>query len=162
MTYINYLLQHPYKKVNAIELQLLENQNPTAISSKKQQYEELDRTIQVAGQLLGEAQRGKNEIMRGAFDMKVDDYKKFKGLKRENLRDHMNDLELIFTMLGEASTTEIAKNKDAQGFGENKIAAQKGGSVAGNARKDLEIKSGKKVSTTKNYLSQAEEKKKLK
>ena len=48
-------------------------------------------------------------------------YKKFKGLKRENLRDHMNDLELIFGMLGEASTTEIARNKDARGFDENKI-----------------------------------------
>ncbi len=79
-------------------------------------------------------------------------YQKFKGLKRENLRDHMNDLELIFTMLGEASTTEIAKNKDTRGFIENKTAAREGGSVAGKARKDLELKSGKKISTNKNYL----------
>ena len=65
----------------------------------------------------------------------------------------MNDLELIFSMLGEASTTEIAKSKNAQGFGENKRAAKLGGAVAGSARKDLEHKSGKRVSTKRNYLS---------
>lgn len=92
------------------------------------------------------------EISQATFGMTPSEYKKFKGLKRENLRDHMNDLELIFSMLGEASTTEIAKNKDAQGFGENKQAAKLGGTVAGSARKDLEIKSGKKVSTKRNYL----------
>ncbi|MEA3355519.1 MAG: Bro-N domain-containing protein [Patescibacteria group bacterium] len=92
------------------------------------------------------------EISKAAFGMTPSQYKKFKGLKRENLRDHMDDLELIFSMLGEASTTEIAKNKNAQGFGENKQATQEGGAVAGNARKDLEIKSGKKVSSSKNYL----------
>jgi len=74
----------------------------------------------------------------------------------------MKDLELIFTMLGEASTTEIAKNKNAQGFNENKIVAQEGGSVAGKAREDLEKKSGKKVSTSKNFLLKAEDKKRLK
>ena len=94
--------------------------------------------------------------------MTPSEYQKFKGLKRENLRDHMNDLELIFTMLGEASTTEIAKNKDVQGFSENKIVAKEGGNVAGKARKDLEIKSGKKVSTCKNYLPKAKTRKKLK
>jgi len=80
------------------------------------------------------------------------DYKKLKGLKRENLRDHMTDLELIFTMLGEAATTEIARNKDAQGIPKNKLAAQEGGSVAGNARRQLEAKSGRKVITRDNYL----------
>lgn len=99
------------------------------------------------------------EISQATFGMTPSEYKKFKGLKRENLRDHMNDLELIFSMLGEASTTEIAKNKDAQRFMENKQAAKLGGAVAGNARKDLEIKSGKKVSTKKNYLSLSENKK---
>ncbi len=94
--------------------------------------------------------------------MKPSEYQKFKGLKRENLRDHMDDLELIFTMLGEASTTEIAKNKNAQGFVENKFAAQKGGSVAGKARKDLEEKSGKKASTSENYLLKPEDKKRIK
>ena len=74
----------------------------------------------------------------------------------------MNDLELIFTMLGEASTTEIAQNKDARGFGENKTAAREGGSVAGKARKDLELKSGKKVSTSKNYLPKSRKRKQLK
>lgn len=92
------------------------------------------------------------EISKAAFGMTPSQYKKFKGLKRENLRDHMDNLELIFSMLGEASTTEIAKNKNAQGFGENKQVAQEGGAVAGSARKDLEIKSGKKVSKPKNYL----------
>ena len=99
------------------------------------------------------------EISQATFGMTPSEYKKFKGLKRENLRDHMNDLELIFSMLGEASTTEIAKNKDAQGFIENKQAAKQGGSVAGSARKDLEIKSGKKVSTRKNYRFMIEKKK---
>jgi len=92
------------------------------------------------------------EISKATFGMTPSEYQKFKGLKRENLRDHMNDLELIFTMLGEASTTEIARNKNVQGFNKNKKVAQEGGSVAGKARKDLEEKSNKKVSTNKNYL----------
>ncbi len=66
----------------------------------------------------------------------------------------MSDLELIFSMLGEASTTEIAAQKDAKGFKENKKAAKEGGSVAGRARKDLEKKSGKKVVTSSNFLNQ--------
>lgn len=102
------------------------------------------------------------EISKATFGMTPVEYQKLKGLKRENLRDHMNDLELIFTMLGEASTTEIAKNKDAQGFVENKTAARQGGAVAGKARKDLELKSGKKVSTDKNYLPKERVKKRLK
>lgn len=63
----------------------------------------------------------------------------------------MTDLELIFTMLGEASTTEIARNKDAQGYGENRGAAIEGGTVAGNARRDLEKKSGRRVSSRENF-----------
>jgi len=102
------------------------------------------------------------EISRATFGMTPNEYKKFKKLKRENLRDHMDDLELIFTMLGEASTTEIARNKDAQGFNKNKIVAKKGGRVAGKARKDLEKKSGKKVSNKNNYLQGVENKKRLK
>lgn len=102
------------------------------------------------------------EISKATFGMTPSEYQKLKGLKRENLRDHMNDLELIFTMLGEASTTEIAKNKDAQGFIENKTVAREGGAVAGKARKDLELKSGKKVSTDKNYLPKRKSKKRLK
>lgn len=99
------------------------------------------------------------EISQATFGMTPSEYKKFKGLKRENLRDHMNDLELIFSMLGEASTTEIAKNKDAQGFNQNKQAAKLGGTVAGSAKIDLEQKSGKKVSTKHNYLSLTKQKK---
>lgn len=102
------------------------------------------------------------EISKAAFGMTPKEYKKFKGLERENLRDHMNDLELIFNMLGEASTTEIARNKDARGFEENKKEARQGGSVAGKARKDLEEKSGKKVSSNENYLQNPEGLKKLK
>ena len=93
------------------------------------------------------------EISKATFGLTPSDYKKLKGLKRENLRDHMTDLELIFTMLGEAATTEIARNKDAQGFVPNKRAANEGGTVAGNARKQLEERSGRKVSTRENYLA---------
>ncbi|MDO8577002.1 MAG: Bro-N domain-containing protein [Candidatus Daviesbacteria bacterium] len=92
------------------------------------------------------------EISQATFGMTPSQYKKFKNLKRENLRDHMDDLELIFSMLGEASTTEIAKNRNTQGFDQNKKAAKEGGTVAGNARKELERKSHKKVSTKQNYL----------
>ena len=102
------------------------------------------------------------EISKATFGMTPSEYQKFKNLKRENLRDHMNDLELIFTMLGEAATTEITKNNNAQGFSKNKKAAQKGGSVAGKARKDLEKKSGKQVSTKDNFLQIPESKKRLK
>ncbi len=101
------------------------------------------------------------EISKATFGMTSSEYKEFKGLKKENLRDHMNDLELIFTMLGEASTTRIAKDKDAQGFIENKGAAKEGGTVAGVARKELEQRSIRKVSTPENYLSEPEKKKKL-
>jgi len=101
------------------------------------------------------------EISKATFGMTPSEYKKFKGLKKENLRDHMDDLELIFTMLGEASTTRIARNKDAKGFIENKEVAKQGGTVAGVARKELEQRSGEKVSTTENYLSEPEKKKKL-
>ena len=93
------------------------------------------------------------EISEATFGLKPSEHKKLKSLKKENLRDHMNDLELIFTMLAEASTTEIAVQQDAQGFEENKEAAQAGGNIAGNARKALEAKSGKPVITSSNFLS---------
>ncbi|MEK7064739.1 MAG: Bro-N domain-containing protein [Patescibacteria group bacterium] len=92
------------------------------------------------------------EISKATFGMTPSEYKKFKNLKRENLRDHMDDLELIFSMLGEASTTEITRSKDTQGFAENKTAARKGGKIAGDARKKLETESGRKIVTSKNYL----------
>ncbi len=93
------------------------------------------------------------EIAKATFGVTPSEYKRIKGLKHENLRDHMTDLELIFTMLGEAATTEIVRNKDAQGFNQNQVAAREGGTVAGNARKQLESKSGKKVVTRQNYLT---------
>ena len=92
------------------------------------------------------------EISKAAFGITPSEYKRLKGLKRQNLRDHMNDLELIFSMLGEAATTEITLSRDTQGFDENKQAAIEGGSVAGTARKELEAKSGKKVVSKENYL----------
>jgi hypothetical protein len=86
--------------------------------------------------------------------MTPSEYKKFKNLQRENLRDHMDDLELIFSMLGEASTTKITRAKNTQGFTENKHAAKTGGTIAGNARRELEKKSGEKISSPNNYLRQ--------
>ena len=93
------------------------------------------------------------EISRATFGMTPNQYKAFKALDKpgDHLRDHMTDLELIFTMLGEASTTEIARNLDAQGFPENLDAAHAGGTVAGSARRDLERKSGRKVASTENF-----------
>jgi len=97
-----------------------------------------------------------NEISLATFGKTVDDYKKHKSLTRQNLRDHMNDLELIFNMLGEASTTKIAKAKNAQGFPENKDAAKRGGKIAGDARENLEIESGEKIVSSENYLEEPE------
>ncbi len=94
-----------------------------------------------------------NEIMQGAFDMNVDNYKKFKKLKRENLRDHMDDLELILTMLGEATTTRFTQDRDSKGFEPLKKDARDGGDVAGRARKDIEKQGNKKVSKTDNFLN---------
>jgi len=93
------------------------------------------------------------EISKATFGIIPSEYKSLKGLTKtsENLRDHMTDLELIFTMLGEASTTEIAKNKNTQGFIENQKAAKSGGNVAGNARKELEKKSGAKIVNKQNF-----------
>jgi hypothetical protein len=130
------------------------------------------RGIAVRDELTGEwKQRGVKEgkefailtaeISKATFGVAPADYKKLKGLTKpqENLRDHMTDLELIFTMLGEASTTEIAKNKNAQGFPQNEKAAVEGGTIAGNARKELETKSGKKVVTSNNFKSLTEKEK---
>ena len=102
------------------------------------------------------------EISKATFGLTPTQYAEFKKLKRENLRDHMTDLELIFSMLGEASTTEIARTRDVQGFPKNKQAAREGGAVAGNARRELEHKSGRKVVTRENYLALAQAAKKAK
>ncbi len=101
------------------------------------------------------------EISKATFGMTPADYKKLKNLKRENLRDHMNDLELIFSMLGERATTEITQTKDTKGVDNLKKDAKTGGKIAGNARKELEQKTGKKVSSDENYLIEPENQKKL-
>lgn len=101
------------------------------------------------------------EISKAAFGLTPSEYKELKGLQRENLRDHMTDLELIFSMLGEAATTEIARKQDAQGFPENKMAAHKGGKIAGDARKKLEIETEAKVVSSENYLIEPEGRKRL-
>lgn len=92
------------------------------------------------------------EISKATFGLTPSEYKEVKGLKRENLRDHMTDLELIFSMLGEASTTAIVKTKNPVGFVANKKVAKEGGNIAGNARKELEIKTGEKIVSEINYL----------
>lgn len=92
-----------------------------------------------------------NEIMQGAFDLKVDDYKSVKGLERENLRDHMTDMELILTMLAEATTTTLHRDRDTQEFEPLKKDAQDGGAVAGRTRKDIEQQTGKPVVSQDNF-----------
>ena len=99
------------------------------------------------------------EISKATFGLTPSEYKQHKGLKSQNLRDHMTDLELIFSMLGEASTKEIVINTDPIGFEENQIAAKAGGKIAGDARKQLELKSGKKVVSKSNYLPENSTKK---
>jgi len=101
------------------------------------------------------------EISKAAFGLTPSEYKNLKGLKRENLRDHMDDFELIFTMLGEKVTTEIHRSDDSQGVEKLKIDAKTGGEVAGNARKETEKKIGRKIVSGKNYLQKPEGKKLL-
>ena len=96
------------------------------------------------------------EISKSAFGMYPAEYKKFKGLKNENLRDHMTDLELIFSMLGEASTSEIERVQNPENFDEHKITSVKGGNIAGNARIELEEETGEDVVSNENYLEMDE------
>ncbi len=100
-----------------------------------------------------------NEISKATFGKTVEEYKKFKGLKRENLRDHMDDLELIFSMLGERVSTEITRKEDAQGYKEVEGAAKRGGRVAGNARKEAEKEIGRPITSNENYLKAPEKEK---
>lgn len=98
------------------------------------------------------------EISKATFGITPSEYKKLKGLKRQNLRDHMNDLELLFTQLGEAATTEIARTDDVMGMAGNVDAAKRGGSVAGTARKQLERETDGKIVSEENYLSESQRK----
>lgn len=162
-----WLAQVGHERVQEIENPELAQQRMREIYQQKgypsDWIEKRVRGIAVRDELTGEWQkRGiqeqkdfailTGEISKATFGLTPGEYKKLKGLKRENLRDHMTDLELIFTMLGEAATTEIARNTDAQGFVKNKRVAREGGTVAGNARRQLEAKSGRKVITRDNYL----------
>ena len=95
-----------------------------------------------------------SEISKATFGITPIEYKKLKGLKRENLRDHMDDFELIFTMLGERSTTEIHRQEKSIGVPKLKSDANRGGKIAGNARIELEKELGKSIISKKNYISQ--------
>jgi len=104
------------------------------------------------------------EISKATFGMIPTEYKKHKNLPKQskaNLRDHMNDLELIFTMLGERMTTELSQEEKPETFSKNKEVAKRGGNVAGNARKDAEKELDRPVTTKQNYLSESEKKKEL-
>ena len=167
-----WLAQVGYERVKEIE-------NPELASSRARELyqtkgypqawiEKRLRSIAVRGELTDEwkmrgVQEGKEysiltaEIARATFGVTPGAHSRLKGLDKvktgNNLRDHMTDLELIFTMLGEAGTTEIARRKDAQGFADNRMAAKEGGTIAGDARKALEAKSGKPVVSKENYLA---------
>ena len=126
------------------------------------------RSIAIRGELTGEwrareVKEGREfailtaEIARATFGVTPGAHQRIKGLGQirtgNNLRDHMTDLELIFTMLGEASTTEIARRKDARGFPANRVTAKEGGAIAGGARKALEAKTGRAVVSASNHLA---------
>ena len=96
-------------------------------------------------------------IAKGTFGLTPSEHSQVKGLSKENLRDHMTRIELIFTALGEESTRMLAEKDDAQGFNENHDAAQKGGEFAGSARKRLEKMTGEKVVSTQNFLKSPDE-----
>ena len=166
-----------YERVQEIEDPELATKRTRALYQAKgysdDWIEKRMRSIAIRDELTGEWQkRGVREqreyailtaeISKAAFGLTPTEYAEFKKLKRENLRDHMTDLELIFSMLGEAATTEIARNRDAQGFPQNQKAAHAGGKVAGNARRELEKKSGRKVVTSENYLALAQKVKTVK
>jgi len=172
-----WLAQVGYERVKEIE-------NPELASARARELyqakgypqawiEKRLRSISIRGELTDEwKQRGVQEgreysiltaeIARATFGVTPDAHSRLKGLDKvktgNNLRDHMTDLELIFTMLGEAGTTEIARRKDAQGFTDNRKAAKEGGAIAGNARKALEAKSGRRVVSAENYLPPARKK----
>ncbi len=101
------------------------------------------------------------EISKATFGVTPKEYKKLKGLKRENLRDHMDDFELIFNMLGERATTEIHRTENSKGVVKLKSDAKAGGDIAGGARKKLEKRLGRSVVTKKNFLKNSEKNKLL-
>jgi len=99
------------------------------------------------------------EISKATFGVTPSEYKKLKRLNRENLRDHMDDFELIFSMLGKRSTTEIHRTEDSKGVSKLKSDANAGGKIAGDARKKLEKRLGRSVVSENNFLNEPENKK---
>jgi len=97
-----------------------------------------------------------NEIMKGTFGLTAGEYKTLKGLVKENLRDNMSNMELIFTMLGEETARTLSIKKDAQGFQENRETAMEGGKLAGESRERLEKKIGISVVSGKNHLEKGD------
>jgi hypothetical protein len=167
-----WLAQVGYERVKEIENPELASDRARALYQAKgypkDWIEKRLRSIAVRGELTDEwkargVQEGREysiltaEIARATFGVTPVEHSQLKGLDKvktgNNLRDHMTDLELIFTMLGEAGTTEIARRKDAQGFVGNRKAAKEGGTIAGDARRALEAKSGKPVVSKANYLT---------
>lgn len=166
-----------YERIQEIE-------NPELAAERARQYyrdlgydekwiETRLQAIAIRGQLTDEwktrgVQEGREyailtgEISRATFGLTPSEYLQFKGLKRENLRDHMTNLELIFTMLGEEQTRQEAIKRDAQGFPENKEAAIEGGTAAGDAREAFEKRTGDQVVTDQNFKGQIAEAKKQK
>ena len=102
-----------------------------------------------------------NELTKAWAGKTVKEYKEFKNLKKESLRDNMSNLELVLNMLAEATTTEISKNENPKTFIHSKKIAKYGGTIAGKTRKNIEKKIGKSVIRKENYLHLAEEKKRL-
>lgn len=151
----------------------------TAIDRARETYKKLGRSDKwIQQRMTGQETRNKltdywkdHEISKGEeyailtniihqewSDLSIKEHKSLKGLKSQNLRDHMSEAELIFTALAELSTRQIAETKNAIGMEENKVAAQKGGGVAKRARKDFEETTGQKVITNKSYLPQQKQK----
>ena len=161
-----------YERVKEIENPELASARARALyQAKGYQQEWIEkrlRSIAIRGELTDEwksrgVQEGKEysiltaEIARATFGVTPGAHSRLKKLNKvqtgNKLRDHMTDLELIFSMLGEASTTEIARRKDARGFTENRTVAKEGGTIAGDARKALEAKSGRSVVSGDNFLA---------
>lgn len=133
------------------------NQRLKSIEVRKELTDEWDNRGVTKGQ---EYAILTDDITKAWSGLTTKEYKNFKQLKRENLRDHMTNLELVLNMLAEATTTEISKEKKPRNFKENQKIAKQGGTIAGNTRKEIEEKTGKKVVTSQNAKKLIERKNK--
>lgn len=134
------------------------NQRLKSIEVRKELTDEWDKRGVKKG---GEYAILTDEITKAWSGLSVKEYKNHKSLKKENLRDNMSNLELVLNMLAEATTTEISKEKKPKNFAENKKIANQGGTIAGNTRKEIEEKTGKKVVNKLNAIDYLENKKEL-